>query len=111
MAVVAAPFRLFACAAPIVSQKAEPDQVFVWSLSFCCFQVDYGNEAAWRSVAPLAISVRLLASFQQVGADARAQVAVEHAVNIPDLYLGAVVLHQPVWMQHVGTYLIAEINI
>jgi len=48
MAMLAAPFWFLASAGPIVSQKAEPDQVFVWSLSFCFVQIDYRNEAPWR---------------------------------------------------------------
>src|SRR6266567_6263357 len=56
-------------------------------------------------------SLLLSAPRQQICPDERLQIAVDHAVNVADLQLGAVILDHAVRLQDVGTYLRSEFNV
>src|SRR5215470_12504150 len=63
----------------------------------------------WSRIFDMALS--LVSPRQQIRPDKRPQVPIQHAVDIAHLHLGAVILDQPVRMQHIRTYLRAEIDI
>src|SRR5262245_40590497 len=61
------------------------------------------NVVVWRSGGE-----RAARALHQIGLDEHVDVAVEHAIDVADLFLRAVILHQPIGRQHVAANLAAE---
>src|SRR5262245_29111215 len=68
-----------------------------------------GRSLSWHRGGSM--SSRLPQAGEQKRADEGIEVAVEHAVDVPDLHTRAVVLDHPVGLQHVGADLAAEVDL
>src|SRR5256885_17030287 len=64
----------------------------------------------WQVVLPVSDSLPRL-PIHEVGVDEGSDIAVEHAVDIADGELGAMVLDQAIWCEHIAADLAAEVDI
>src|SRR5580692_5630679 len=75
----------------------------------------FGRRASlgWTTGAavPTCLRLFLAAPHLQVGADEGLQVAIDHAVDVANFHLGAVIFDQPIRLQSVGADLRAEVDV
>ena len=81
-------------------QKRGPSFIALWTLV-----------SPWRTFFLAKPSLLFSAPRQQIGANERLQIAVEHAIHVADFHLGAVVFDHAIGLQHVRANLRSELDV